>query len=235
MLIAETYIEAIAAHLGLDIDTVREINLYKEGQETQYHQAVVDWHVPRLLQDCKRDSDYEARKKEVERFNQEHRFRKRGLALVPTKFGLAFGVKAMNQGSALVSIYVDGSVLVAHGGTEMGQGLYTKCVQIAAEELKIPLEAVFTSETATNTVVNTVPTAASAGSDLNGYAVLKACQELNERLKPYREKLGPEAPMSALAAAAWGDRISLSATGHHATPNLNYVWNVQEKTGDLFH
>ncbi|BGP22254.1 xanthine dehydrogenase/oxidase [Rhodotorula toruloides] len=235
MLIAETYIEAIAAHLGLDIDTVREINLYKEGQETQYHQAVLDWHIPRLLQDCKRDSNYESRKKETERFNQEHRFRKRGLALVPTKFGLAFGVKAMNQGSALVSIYVDGSVLVAHGGTEMGQGLYTKCVQIAAEELKVPIDAVFTSETATNTVVNTVPTAASAGSDLNGYAILKACQELNKRLRPYREKFGPDAPMSALAAAAWGDRISLSATGHHATPNLDYVWNVQEKTGDLFH
>lgn len=235
MLIAETYIEAIATHLNLDIDHVRAINLFKEGQLTPYHQAVVDWHVPRLLEDCKRDSEYEVRKQAVEQYNKEHRWRKRGIALVPTKFGLAFGVKAMNQGAALVSILLDGSVLVAHGGTEMGQGLYTKCLQIAAEELRVPLEAVFTSETATNTVPNTVPTAASAGSDLNGYAILNACRELNTRLAPFREELGEDAPMAALAGAAWGARVSLSTTGHYATPNLGYVWNCQERTGDLFH
>ena len=114
-------------------------------------------------------------------------------------------------------------------------GLYTKCLQIAAEELRVPLEAVFTSETATNTVPNTVPTAASAGSDLNGYAILNACRELNTRLAPFREELGEDAPMAALAGAAWGARVSLSTTGHYATPNLGYVWNCQERTGDLFH
>lgn len=113
--------------------------------------------------------------------------------------------------------------------------MYTKCLQIAAEELRVPLEAVFTSETATNTVPNTVPTAASAGSDLNGYAILNACRELNTRLAPFRKELGEEAPMSALAGAAWGARVSLSTTGHYATPNLGYVWNCQERTGDLFH
>ncbi|GAA5885066.1 hypothetical protein JCM6882_007215 [Rhodosporidiobolus microsporus] len=235
MLVAETYIEAIANHLQRDIDRVRAINLFKEGDETHYFQQMKDFHVPRLLEEVKTTAEYDRRKADVQRFNSEHRWRKRGIALIPTAFGLAFGVKAMNQGSALVSIYMDGSVLVAHGGTEMGQGLYTKCLQIAAEELKVPLEAVHTAESATNTVPNTVPTAASAGSDLNGYAVLNACRELNERLKPYREKLGPDAPLSALAGAAWGDRVSLSTTGHHATPNLGYVWNVQKRTGDLFH
>ena len=116
----------------------------------------------------------------------------------------------------------------------MGQGLNVKCLAIAAQELKVPLEAVFTSETASNTVANTSPTAASAGSDLNGYAVHNACAELNKRLAPFREKLGSDAPMSALAAAAHGERISLSATGHHATPNLGYVWNCMEETGNLF-
>jgi xanthine dehydrogenase/oxidase len=77
-----------------------------------------------MLQQIKQDVDYEKRKKEVERFNRENRWRKKGLALVPTKFGLAFGLRQMNQGSALVHIYLDGSVLVAHGGIEMGQGLY---------------------------------------------------------------------------------------------------------------
>ncbi|GAA5943953.1 hypothetical protein JCM3775_004721 [Rhodotorula graminis] len=234
MLVAETYLEAIATHLDLDIDDVRAVNLFKEGQETHYFQKVLDFHVPRLVADCKRDSNYEARKEAVAAFNKEHRYRKRGIALIPTTFGLAFGVKAMNQGSALVHIYMDGSVLVAHGGTEMGQGLNLKCLQIASEELKVPLEAVFTSETSSNTVPNMPPTAASAGSDLNGYAVLNACIELNSRIAHLREKLGSDAPMTALAGAAYGERISLSATGHHATPNLGYVWNVQERTGDLF-
>ena len=106
----------------------------------------------------------------------------------------------------------------------MGQGLYAKCCQIAAQELRVPMEAVFTSETATNAVPNAVPTAGSAGSDLQGFAVHKACVELNSRLEPYRLKLGPDAPLSALAGAAWGDRVSLSATGQHATPDLGYEW-----------
>ncbi|GAA5959099.1 hypothetical protein JCM3765_006342 [Sporobolomyces pararoseus] len=234
MLVAENYIEAIAHKLNLDIDHVRQINLYQEGQPAPYHQEVIDYHVPRMLKQIQQDVNWNERKKEVEQFNRENRWRKRGLALVPTKFGLAFGVKAMNQGSALVHIYMDGSVLVAHGGIEMGQGLFQKVLQIAAQELKVPLEAVFTSETASNTVPNTSPTAASAGSDLNGFAVHNACVELNKRLAPFREQLGPDATMSALAAAAYGERISLSATGHHATPNLGYVWNCMEKTGDLF-
>lgn len=126
----------------------------------------------------------------------------------------------------------------------VGQGLYTKCTQIAAQELGVPHEAIFTSESATNTVPNAVPTAGSAGSDLNGYAVYNACVELNKRLQPYREKLGPDATLAALAGAAWGDRVSLSATGHHATPTLGYVWRSyaegggrddEGKVGNLFH
>ncbi|KAF7338447.1 Xanthine dehydrogenase/oxidase [Mycena venus] len=208
MLVAEHYMEAIAEKLNLDIDHVRQINL---------------------------ESRYDERRAAVDRFNKEHKWRKRGIVLVPTKFGLAFGVKAMNQGSALVHVYMDGSVLVAHGGVEMGQGLYTKCCQVAAEELGVPLKDVFTSETASNTVPNAVPTAASASSDLNGFAVFNACAEINRRLEPYRRKLGPDATLAALAAAAWGDRVSLSATGHHATPTLGYEWNNQNETGNLFH
>ncbi|KAF8064111.1 xanthine dehydrogenase [Lyophyllum atratum] len=234
MAVSEHFVEVVSHHLGLDIDHVREINLYKEGQETPYHQEVLDWHVPRLLQDCRISSNYDHRRAEVDRFNEEHRWRKRGIVLIPTKFGLAFGIKAMNQGAALVHIYMDGSVLVAHGGTEMGQGLYTKCCQLAAQELRVPLEAVFTSESSTNTVPNTVPTAGSAGSDLQGYAVHNACVELNRRLEPYRQKLGSDASLASLAAAAWGDRVSLSATGHYEAPGLGYEWNNMKKTGNLF-
>ena len=90
MLVAENYIEAIAHKLNLDIDHIREINLYEEGQKTPYHQKVIDYHVPTMLQRIKVDVDYERRKKEIEQFNRENRWRKKGLALVPTKFGLAF-------------------------------------------------------------------------------------------------------------------------------------------------
>lgn len=98
----------------------------------------------------------------------------------------------------------------------------------------MPLEAIFTSETSTATCANTSPTAASAGSDIQGHATHIACAELNKRLEPYREKLGPNASMASLAAAAYADRIELSATGHWATPELGYVWNCQEETGNLF-
>ncbi|KAG6878051.1 hypothetical protein C0993_000374 [Termitomyces sp. T159_Od127] len=226
--------EVIAHRLNMDIDHIREINLYKEGQETPYHQQVLDWHVPRLLQDCRITSQYANRRAEVDLFNQEHRWRKRGLVLVPTKFGLGFGVRAMNQGAALVHIYMDGSVLVAHGGTEMGQGLYTKCCQIAAQELHVPIEAVYTSESSSSTVPNTVPTAASAGSDLQGHAVHNACVELNRRLEPFRQRLGKNAPLATLAAAAWADRVSLSATGYFTPEGLGYEWGNMKKSGNLF-
>ncbi|KAG6902926.1 hypothetical protein C0995_009317 [Termitomyces sp. Mi166 len=219
MVVAEHYVEVIAHRLGMDIDHIREvrglligycfclyvfpqINLYKEGQETPYLQPVLDWHVPRLLQDCRVTSQYDRRRAEVDRFNQEHRWRKRGLVLVPTKFGLAFGVRAMNQGAALVHIYIDGSVLVAHGGTEMGQ--------------------------------DAVPTAASAGSDLQGHAVHNACVELNRRLEPFRQRLGNDASLATLAAAAFTDQVSLSATGYFKPEGLGYEWGNTKKTGNLF-
>lgn len=258
MIVAEHYLEAIADKLKLDIDHVRSINLYAEAQKTPYHQKVVDWHVPRLLKDCVVSSDYHRRRAAVDQFNLEHKYRKRGISLLPTKFGvrprrpsspalahlrIAARFRCQGHESGLVSrSHLHGWLSpvrpirlgpgaplirirrVAHGGTEMGQGLYAKCCQIAAQELRVPMEAVFTSETATNAVPNAVPTAGSAGSDLQGFAVHKACVELNSRLEPYRLKLGPDAPLSALAGAAWGDRVSLSATGQHATPDLGYEW-----------
>lgn len=114
----------------------------------------------------------------------------------------------------------------------MGQGLHTKMCMIAAEALKVPLEDVFISETATNTVANTSATAASASSDLNGYAIFNACEQLNERLQPYREKLGPDATMAQLATAAYFDRVNLSANGFYKTPDIGYVWG--ENKGQMF-
>ena len=112
------------------------------------------------------------RRKEIENFNRVNRYKKRGMALIPTKFGIAFTALFLNQAGALVHIYKDGSVLLTHGGTEMGQGLHTKMLQVASRALNIPVEMIFISETSTDKVPNTSPTAASAGSDLNGMAVL---------------------------------------------------------------
>jgi xanthine dehydrogenase molybdopterin-binding subunit B len=116
--------------------------------------------------------------------------------------------------------------LLSHGGTEMGQGLHTKMCMIAAQELGVPLDAVHISETKTDSVANTSSTAASASSDLNGMAVKNACDQLNERLQPYREKFGSKATMAELAHAAYFDRVNLSANGFYKTPDIGYTWNV---------
>ena len=232
MFISECYMEEVADHLGMPVEKLREINMYKPGEKTHFLQELKDWHVPIMYKQVTEESSYEARKKAVVEFNANNKWKKRGIALIPTKFGISFTALWFNQAGALVHIYHDGSVLVAHGGTEMGQGLHTKMVMVAAEALGVPMQDVFISETATNTVANTSATAASASSDLNGYAVFNACEQINERLAPYREKLGKDAPMKKLAHAAYFDRVNLSANGFYKTPDIGYVWG--ENKGQMF-
>ncbi|RPA90391.1 molybdenum cofactor-binding domain-containing protein [Choiromyces venosus 120613-1] len=151
--IAECIITAIADHLEMSVDELQWKNLYKEGLLTPFLQHLEDWHVPQIITQLKAESDYDARIQQLE------------------EFGLSFSTAVhLNQAGALVHIYDDGSILLAHGGTEMGQGLYAKTCQIAAPEPNCPLDAIFTSKTSSNTVANTSPTAASSGSDLNGMA-----------------------------------------------------------------
>lgn len=233
MFISETYMEEIADHLSIPVEKLREINMYKPHEITHFNQELKDWHVPLMYQQVLDGADYAERRKAVEQFNQEHKWKKRGLAIIPTKFGISFTAIFLNQAGALVHLYHDGSVLVAHGGTEMGQGLHTKMTMIAAQALGVPLSDVFVSETATNTVANTSSTAASASSDLNGYAIFNACEQLNERLKPYKEKLGKDAKMKDLVHAAYFDRVNLSANGFYKTPDIGYMWGPN--TGQMFY
>ncbi|KAF2114641.1 Molybdopterin-binding domain of aldehyde dehydrogenase-domain-containing protein [Lophiotrema nucula] len=235
MFIAETYMEEIADHLKMPVEELRQINMYSEenGMITHFNQEIRDWYVPLMYKQVQEESNYSGRREAVTEFNSKHKWNKRGLALIPTKFGISFTALFLNQAGALVHIYHDGSVLVAHGGTEMGQGLHTKMTMICAEALKVPQADVFISETATNTVANTSSTAASASSDLNGYAIWNACKQLNERLEPYRQKLGPDATMKDLAHAAYFDRVNLSAQGFYRTPDIGYVWG--ENTGQMFY
>ncbi|KAK3320651.1 molybdopterin binding aldehyde oxidase/xanthine dehydrogenase [Cercophora scortea] len=232
MFIAESYMSEVADRLGMPVEAFRAINMYKPLQETHFNQPLTDWHVPLMYDQVMAEADYAARRAQVTAFNAEHKWRKRGLALIPTKFGISFTALWFNQAGALVHIYHDGSVLLAHGGTEMGQGLHTKMIQIAAQALSVPPDSIHIAETATNTVANASATAASASSDLNGYAIHNACTELNARLAPYRAKLGPSASMQALAHAAYFDRVNLSAQGFYKTPEIGYTWGAN--TGKMF-
>ncbi|KAL5009353.1 hypothetical protein ScPMuIL_014934 [Solemya velum] len=231
MFVMETMISAIAASLDLSPEYVREINLYQEGDTTHYNQLLTKCHISRCWEECKSRSDFSARRKQVDMFNSENRWMKRGLAMVPVKFGIAFTTKFLNQTSALVHIYKDGTVLLAHGGTEMGQGLYTKTLQVASRALGIPVSKIHISETSTATVINTSPTAASCGSDLNGMAIMLACQKLKNRLEPY-VVASPEGKWEDWVKSAYFDRVHLSATSFYKTPDLGY--SFETNSGNVF-
>ncbi|KAI9739660.1 MAG: hypothetical protein M1834_006378 [Cirrosporium novae-zelandiae] len=226
MWITETIMSTIAEGLDIPIDELRLRNMYKQGDLTPFHQKIdEDWHVPLLIEQIHKEADYEARKVKVDEFNSKNKWRKRGIAMIPTKFGLSFATALhLNQAGAMVRIYGDGSILLNHGGTEMGQGLYTKMCQIAAQELGVPLDSVFTQDTTSYQVANASPTAASSGSDLNGMAIKNACDQLNERLQPYRKKYGSNAPMKTLAHAAYLDRVDLNAHGFWKMPRIGHIW-----------
>lgn len=195
-----------------------------------------------LMDQVRKECNYEKRKAEIAEFNSKNKWRKRGISLIPSKFGLSFATALhLNQATANVKIYADGSILLNHGGkfpfilipcpdinsclgTEMGQGLYTKMVQIASQELDVPVDAVFTQDTTTYQSANASPTAASSGSDLNGMAIKDACDQLNSRLAPIRAQYPKNTPMKAIAHAAYLARVNLSATGFWKMPKIGYQW-----------
>ncbi|VVC89835.1 unnamed protein product [Leptidea sinapis] len=224
---AESMITDIAYKLGRNPDDIRKLNLYAENCVTHYKQVLKHCTLQRCWDECVEKSNMVQRKVDVENFNKQHRWRKRGISIVPTKFGIAFTEKFLNQAGALVIIYMDGSVLVSHGGTEMGQGLHTKMIQVTSRALGVEMSKIHISETATDRVPNTSATAASAGSDLNGMAVLEACQKLSKRLQPYKDK-NPDGTWESWISAAYFDRVALSATGFYATPELGYNFQTNE-------
>jgi xanthine dehydrogenase/oxidase len=241
MMVTEDIIDAIARGLRKCPDDIRDINLYApEGDVTHFGQLLEGCQVRACWDTVVNSSDYTARKAQVEAFNKQHRYRKRGMALIPTKFGISFTTKFLNQAGALVHIYTDGTVLLTHGGVEMGQGLHTKVAQVVAQSLRVPLSDVYVAETATDKVPNASPTAASASSDMYGAAAADACRQLNERLEVIRRQLiekngqredeksgdgttpttNTDITMKEIAKAAHMARIDLSAHGFHSTPDV---------------
>ncbi|WP_291423161.1 xanthine dehydrogenase molybdopterin binding subunit [Deinococcus sp.] len=183
MLVIEDILGRCAPLLGLEAHELRRRNFYQPHDATPYGQPVR--HAERLGQlwdTLKQTSDFEARRAEIQAFNASQRHKKRGLAITPVKFGISFNFTSYNQAGALVHVYKDGSVLINHGGTEMGQGLHTKMIQVAATALGVPMACVRLAPTRTDKVPNTSATAASSGADLNGGAIKDACDQIGRRL-----------------------------------------------------
>ncbi|KAK6119792.1 hypothetical protein DH2020_046461 [Rehmannia glutinosa] len=197
----------------------------QEGSVLHYGQQIEHSTLERLWNELKTSCDFLGARKEVEEFNLNNRWKKRGIAIIPTKFGISFTAKFMNQAGALVQVYTDGTVLVTHGGVEMGQGLHTKVAQVAASCFDIPLSSVFISETSTDKVPNASPTAASASSDIYGAAVLDACQQIKARMEPMASKHS-FGSFAELANACYMERIDLSAHGFYKTPDIGFDWET---------
>lgn len=221
MLVTEAAVTDAARYLNKDPAKVRELNLYKDGDISLFKEPMVNCTVRRCWDECLQMSNYRVRQKRVDVFNKENRWKKRGLTIIPTKFGLAFTEKFMNQAGALIHVYRDGSVMLAHGGVEMGQGLHTKMIQVASRALGIPTSLIHTSETTSDKVPNTSPSAASVSSDLNGMAIIEACNTLKARLEPIMAN-NPKGSWEDWIRQAYFQRISLSATGFYSTPNLTH-------------
>ena len=177
MVAIENIMDNIARVVGRDPLEVRKLNFYTaEGDRnvTHYGQTIEQHIIEPLVARLERTSDYQKRRRDISGFNRDNGILKKGIALTPVKFGISFTVQHLNQAGALVHVYTDGSIQLNHGGTEMGQGLYTKVAQIVADEFQVDVDTVLCTSTRTDKVPNTSPTAASSGTDLNGMAARDA-------------------------------------------------------------
>jgi len=248
MMIIEAAMDDIARRVGTDPLTIRKRNFYREGHDVTHYGQQVDQIklLHTLVETLESSSEYWTRRGAITAFNEASPIIKKGLALTPVKFGISFTAQHLNQAGALLHVYTDGSIMINHGGTEMGQGLHTKICQVVARELGLDLDSVRISATRTDKVPNTSPTAASSGADLNGMAARDAASKLRERLFDFatvhfedgldREGMRLEdgmliaghgeserrIPWGELVQTAYLNRISLSEKGFYATPLIYY-------------
>ena len=244
MLAIENILYSVSQHLQKPIDEIRQINYYSRfnGLKTPYGQIVKNPRIDRVLKEIYKLSDYKKRIRNIKEFNLNQKnnklpFRK-GIALMPAKFGISFNKPSLNQGGALVHVYSDGSIRLNHGGTEMGQGLFIKVAQVVAECFKVSVDQIHITSTNTAEVPNTSATAASSGSDLNGMAAWNASNVIKNRMVDHAAKLfkknkkdiilndgrivcgNKSLSFSELAFSCWENRISLSSTGYYKTPKI---------------
>ena len=252
MLVIEEILALAAQALNLPPDVVRQRNFYREGDETHYGEKVrAAGRLEAIWNTLKTSSEYENRRSEIAAFNARSRHYKRGLAITPVKFGISFTATFFNQAGAVVLVYRDGTVQVNHGGTEMGQGLHTKILQVAADSLGVPPARVRVMSTRTDKVPNTSATAASSGSDLNGAAVEDACVQIKTRLAAVAAAVfdcewhevrfedgmasarAKSIEFGALCETAYKQRVSLFAEGFYRTPDIHF--NFKTGRGRPFH
>ncbi|HWL82976.1 MAG TPA: xanthine dehydrogenase molybdopterin binding subunit [Roseomonas sp.] len=251
-LLMEDVLFAAARATGRPVDDLRERNFAgrPNGTETPYGQALEGDLIRRVWAEAKQGTDWERRRAEVDAFNASHPTLRRGLGGFALAFGISFGITAMNQAGALVHVYTDGSIRLNHGGTEMGQGLFIKVAQVVAEVFGVEVERIRITATSTAEVPNTAPTAASTGSDLNGWAAHAAASAIRGRMAeaaaalwgvPAEEVAFAEGRVRAgnhamefgeLAQHCWAQRISLSATGFYKTPDIH--WDAPTMRGQPF-
>jgi xanthine dehydrogenase large subunit len=242
MIVMEAIMGDIARTLGMDALDVRMRNLYgiTERNVTHYGMTVEDNILQPLLSTLEKTSDYRQRQSSIAAWNRTSPVIKRGLAITPVKFGISFTATLFNQAGALVHVYLDGSVQVNHGGTEMGQGLNTKVCQIVADELGVAFDSVLATASDTSKIPNASATAASVGTDLNARAAQYAARHVRDNLAQFVSGLdncGAGAvrfeagriitPHNArlfvdVVKLAHANRIQLWSDGFYRTPKIHY-------------
>ncbi|MEX1189104.1 MAG: molybdopterin cofactor-binding domain-containing protein [Bacteroidia bacterium] len=243
MFVIESAIDFAAKKLGVKTEDLQRKNLMDNGDVFPYGQIVAECEAQRCWDEVVGKYDLEAIKRDVEKYNSENEYSKKGLSLMPVCFGISFTNTMMNQARALVHVYSDGTVGVSTGAVEMGQSVNTKMMQVAAHYFGISLDKIKLESTNTTRVANTSPSAASATADLNGKAVVNACQQIIEQLKLTLiqvENIAENAVLEfrenqvyvngnvskfdweALVQQAFMKRMNLSAKGHYATPKINF-------------
>lgn len=229
LMVMEDIIFKIACKLDLSQNKVREMNFFMKDDLTKYGTPLVNFSVRELWERCRQQSDYNDRMIEVSEFNRQNRWKKRGLIMTAARYTLGLP-KFFYQGTAVVNIYTDGTVLLTHGGAEMGQGINTKMIQIASRVLGIPVDLIYTSDSNTRSTPNAPVTAASLGTDIYGPAVMDACTILKDRLEPFRKK-HPDLAWKDLIMTAYFERVKQTATGFSRQSKKEY--DPVTKTGNV--
>ncbi|WP_376091595.1 xanthine dehydrogenase molybdopterin binding subunit [Roseomonas sp. CCTCC AB2023176] len=252
VLLMEDVTRRVARALGKSQEEVREHNFAggPNGADTPYGQALEGDLIRRVWAECRADSEWDRRRAEIAAFNARSEVVKRGLGSFVLAFGISFGIMHLNQAGALVHVYEDGSIRLNHGGTEMGQGLFIKVAQVVAAAFGVPLERVRITATSTAEVPNTAPTAASTGTDLNGWAAWNAATTIRTRMAEVAATEWGVSPddltfedgevfagnhrmtFGELAHKCFRARVSLSSTGHYKTPDIH--WDPKTNTGHPF-
>ncbi|HEX2683288.1 MAG TPA: molybdopterin cofactor-binding domain-containing protein, partial [Ferruginibacter sp.] len=256
MFVIESAIDHAAKQLKIDSSFIQRKNMMDNGDELPYGQIVKECQAKNCWDEVMAMYDVEVAKKEVQQFNEQNGFYKKGLSLMPVCFGISFTNTMMNQARALVHVYNDGTVGISTGAVEMGQGVNSKMLQVAAKSFGISPDLIKLESTNTTRVSNTSPSAASSTADLNGKALLDACRQINERLFTFIKNemidnadadieirsgiifINGEASVydwKHLVRQAFMHRINLSAKGHYATPIINFDKNIEKGHPFAYH